>query len=154
MWDPTCLVSPACEETRSIYRLSTPPTPLLDEPMPSPQKPSPAKERLQTVTEEVEVTKEVTVKKETRKVQSRSELLAQALEQARISSPAIAKSKTPPATKPSPDTPSPAKPALPLRSPSLLRRESPPLPKFPLPPLLFIPVMAVLAGTPRQCSRW
>ena len=56
MWDPTCLVSPACEETRSIYRLSTPPTPLLDEPMPSPQKPSPVKERLQTITE-VEVVK-------------------------------------------------------------------------------------------------
>ena len=52
MWDPTCLVSPACEETRSVYRLSTPPTPLLDEPMPSPQKPSPAKERLQTITED------------------------------------------------------------------------------------------------------
>ena len=50
MWDPTCLVSPACEETKSVYRLSTPPTPLLDEPMPSPQKPSPAKERLETVT--------------------------------------------------------------------------------------------------------
>ena len=24
MWDPTCLVSPACEETKSVYRLSTP----------------------------------------------------------------------------------------------------------------------------------
>ena len=93
----TCLVSPACEETKSVYRLSTPPTPLLDEPMPSPQKPSPAKERLQTVTEEVEVVKEVTVKKGRRKVQSRSDLLAQALEQARITSPAIAKSEAKPA---------------------------------------------------------
>ena len=65
MWDPTCLISPACEETKSVYPLSTPPTPLLDEAMSvSPQKSSPAKERLQTVTEEVEVVKEVTVKKE------------------------------------------------------------------------------------------
>ena len=92
MWDPTCLVSPACEETRSVYRLSTPPTPVLDEPMPSPQKPSPAKERLQTVTEEVTVVKEVIVKKESRKVQSRSDLLAQALEQARLTSPSLIKS--------------------------------------------------------------
>ena len=96
MWDPACLVSPACEETRSIYRLSTPPTPLLDEPMPSPQKPSPVKERLQTVTEQVEVVKEVIVKKESRKVQSRSDLLAQALEQTRLTSPAIAKSEAQP----------------------------------------------------------
>ena len=95
MWDPTCLVSPACEETRSVYRLNTPPTPVLDEPMPSPQKPSPAKERLQTITE-VEVVKEVIVKKESRKVQSRSDLLAQALEQTRLTSPAIAKSEAQP----------------------------------------------------------
>ena len=94
MWDPTCLVSSACEETRSVYRLSTPPTPVLDEPMPSPQKPSPAKEQLQTITE-VEVVKEVIVKKESRKVQSRSDLLAQALEQARLTSPALLKSKPP-----------------------------------------------------------
>ena len=92
MWDPACLVSPACEETRSIYRLSTPPTPFLNEPMPSPQKPSPAKERLQTITK-VEVVKEVIVKKERRKVQSRSDLLAQALEQARLTSPSLIKSK-------------------------------------------------------------
>ena len=98
MWDPACLVSPACEETKSIYHLSTPPTPLLDEAMSvSPQKSSPAKERLQTVTEEIEVVKEVTVKQERRKVQSCSDLLAQELEQARITSPATAKPKPSPA---------------------------------------------------------
>ena len=84
MWDPTCLVSPACEENKSVYRLSTPPTPLLSEAMSiSPQKPSLAKEGLQPVTKEIEV---VTVKRERRKVQSSSDLLAQALEQARITS--------------------------------------------------------------------
>ena len=146
MWDPTCLVSPACEETKSVYRLSTPPTPLLDEPMPSPQKPSPAKERLQTVTEEVEVTKEVTVKKETRKVQSHSELLAQALEQARISSPAIAKPNTSPATKPSPDTPSPAKPVLPTAKP-------PPAPAKSKPPERNVPFFKAVSKLSLK-GRW
>ena len=79
--------------------------------MPSPQKPSPAKERLQTITE-VEVVKEVIVKKESRKVQSRSDLLAQALEQTRLTSPAIAKSEAQPPPVPviPKSDPSPAKP--------------------------------------------
>ena len=159
MWDPTCLVSPACEETRSIYRLSTPPTPLLDEPMPSPQKPSPAKERLQTITE-VEVVKEVIVKKESRKVQSRSDLLAKALEQARISSPALIKSKaqsspstvtlssdssptksppTPTIAKPKPssDT-SPKRPPAPAKSKPPKKKASSP-PKVPIAPLAIEP---------------
>ena len=160
MWDPTCLISPACEETNSVYRLSTPPTPLLDEPMPSPQKPSPAKERLQTVTEEVEVVKEVTVKKGRRKVQSRSDLLAQAFEQARITSP--------PSPSPKPNLPLflslpnpihhlpnlPLPPKFPSPNLPLLKRKPPPHPKFPSPLLPSIPVMAALVDTLRQCSRW
>ena len=33
MWDPSCLVSPTCEETKSIYYHSDVPTPLLNEAM-------------------------------------------------------------------------------------------------------------------------
>ena len=124
--------------------LSTPPTPLLDEPMPSPQKPSPAKERLQTVTEEVEVVKEVTVKKGRRKVQSRSDLLAQALEQARITSPAIAKSKAKPSPAPAiPESePSPAAEpplAIPKPKPVPPKKKAAAPPKVPIAPLAIHP---------------
>ena len=140
----TCLVSPACEETKSVYRLSTPPTPLLNEPMPSPQKPSPAKERLQTVTEEVEVVKEVTVKKGRRKVQSRSDLLAQALEQARITYPAIAKSQAKPSPAPAipKSDPSPAAEpplAIPKPKPAPPKKKAASPPKVPIAPLAIHP---------------
>ena len=141
MWDPTCLVSPACEETKSVYRLSTPPTPLLDEAMSvSPQKSSPTKERLQPVTEEAEVVKVVMVKKERRKVQSRSDLLAQALEQARITSATKSKDNRdePPAAKSSPATaePSPTT-AKPKSTPP--KKKSTPTPKVPIAPLAVHP---------------
>ena len=125
--------------------LPRPPTPLLDEPMPSPQKPSPAKERLQTVTEEVEVVREVAVKKGKWKIQSRSDLLAQALEQARITSPAIAKSKAKPSpvlvtpkSDPSPAKPLPA-PAIPKPKPAPPKKKATSPPKVPIAPLAIHP---------------
>ena len=55
MWDPSCLVSYSSEETRSVYHVSTPPTPLLDEAMLLiPSKPGQAKEEQQSDTEDVE----------------------------------------------------------------------------------------------------
>ena len=104
MWDPTCLASPACEETRSIYRLSTPPTSVVDEPMPSPQKPSPVKERLQTVAEEeVEIVREVIVNKPP----SRTDIIARAMRQSKSSPVTItlnssesSPAKSPPASSP------------------------------------------------------
>ena len=151
MWDPACLASLACEETKSVYRLSTPPTPLLDEAMSvSPQKPSLAKERLLPVTKEIEV---VTVTRERRKVQSRSDLLAQVLEQARITS--AAKSEDKDEETPAAATPITAEPSPPPPSPSLiLKRRSPlPHPKHPSPLLPLTQVMAALAGSPCQCNK-
>ena len=124
MWDPTCLASPACEETRSIYRLSTPPTPVVDEPMPSPQKPSPAKEWLQTVTEEeVEIVGEVIVNKHTLKPPSRSDIIARAMRQSKSSPVTItlnssesspAKSPPAPATSKTPKKKASSPPKVPI----------------------------------------
>ena len=96
----------------------------------SPQKPSPAKERLQPVTEEIEV---VTVKKERRKVQSCPDILAQALEQAKIISAA---NPSPATAEPPPAEPSPAiakpKPTPPKKKPA-------PTSKVPIAPLAVHP---------------
>ena len=98
------------------------------------------------MTEEIEVVNVVTAKKERRKVQSRSDLLEQALEQARITSAAKSEDNRdeapataePPPAKSSPATAEPS-PAIAKPKPTPPKKKSTPTSKVPIAPLAVHP---------------